>query len=245
MQFPPGTLQFEVGIQTFNDEVCRNISRRQDVGRLEDNLRFLRQHSNVHVHADLIVGLPGESLESFGRGFDRLVGLAPQEIQVGMLKRLRGTPIIRHTDGWQMLYDAAPPYEILQNRLLDAVTVSRLKRFGKYWDLFANSGNFRESVALLLSLGPSPFEAFLRFSDWVFAKTQRLHSLPLDERVELLLVYLETQGRPREQTGPVLVADYLRPCERSVPECIRPFRVRERRAKVARGSGPARQARHL
>src|SRR5689334_21800017 len=84
-KFPPGALQFEVGIQSFNDEVCKLISRRQDLSKLEDNFHFLRGSTGVHIHADLIVGLPGETVESFGAGFDRLVQLGPQEIQVGIL----------------------------------------------------------------------------------------------------------------------------------------------------------------
>ena len=130
-RFPAGALQFEVGIQSFNDEVCALISRRQDVGKLEDNFQYLRAHTGVHLHADLIVGLPGETLESFALGFDRLVRLGPQEIQVGILKRLRGTPIIRHDAEWGMIYNAHPPYEILQNKLLDFATMQRLRRFGK------------------------------------------------------------------------------------------------------------------
>ena len=106
-QFPAGALQFEVGVQTFNDDVAALISRRQDNEKLEENLRFLRDETGVHVHADLIVGLPGESAESFAAGFDRLVALGPQEIQVGMLKRLRGTPIVRHDAAWQMVYSPA------------------------------------------------------------------------------------------------------------------------------------------
>ena len=95
-QFPRGVLQFEVGVQTFNEQVAARISRKQDNTKLADNLTFLREETGVHVHADLIVGLPGETIESFGHGFDRLVALKPQEIQVGILKRLRGTPIVRH-----------------------------------------------------------------------------------------------------------------------------------------------------
>ena len=72
-RFPAGVLQFEVGVQTFNDEVSARISRRQDNAKLADNLRFLREETGVHVHADLIVGLPGEDVASFGVGFDRLV----------------------------------------------------------------------------------------------------------------------------------------------------------------------------
>jgi radical SAM superfamily enzyme YgiQ (UPF0313 family) len=150
-KFPPGSLQFEIGIQSFNDEVCQLISRRQDVRKLEDNFHFLRRSTGVHLHADLIVGLPGETVESFAAGFDRLVRLGPQEIQVGILKRLRGTPIIRHDDEWQMRYHPHPPYEVLQTRLINFATMQALRRFAKYWDLVANSGNFIETTPLLWS----------------------------------------------------------------------------------------------
>jgi radical SAM superfamily enzyme YgiQ (UPF0313 family) len=150
-QFPAGSLQFEVGVQTFDEATSRNISRRQDYARLADNLNWLRGHTGVHVHADLIVGLPGESLASFAAGFDRLVALGPQEIQVGMLKRLRGTPIVRHDAEFHMRYGAHPPYELLANRDLDFPTMQRLRRFARYWDLVANSGNFRTSAPLLWS----------------------------------------------------------------------------------------------
>src|SRR5439155_14010697 len=113
-KFPPGALQFEVGIQTFNEEVAARISRRQDNAKLSDNLRFLREETGVHVHADLIVGLPGEDIDSFAGGFDRVVALRPQEIQVGILKRLRGTPIVRHDAQWGMIYSPHAPYEVLQ-----------------------------------------------------------------------------------------------------------------------------------
>ena len=152
-RFPPGALQFEVGVQTFNAAVSRRISRRQNLARLEDNLRFLRRETGVHIHADLIVGLPGETLESFAAGFDRLMALGPQEIQVGILKRLRGTPISRHDTEWQMVYNPHPPYEILSNRLIDFATMQRLRRFARYWDLVGNSGNFIETTPLIWSGG--------------------------------------------------------------------------------------------
>jgi hypothetical protein len=148
-QFPPGALQFEVGIQSFNDHVCELISRRQNLARLEDNFRFLREHTGVHIHADLIIGLPGETVESFAAGFDRLIALGPQEIQVGILKRLRGTPIIRHDAEWQMLYNPHPPYEILSNKLINFATMQKLRRFARYWDLVGNSGNFVATAPLL------------------------------------------------------------------------------------------------
>jgi radical SAM superfamily enzyme YgiQ (UPF0313 family) len=152
-KFPPGALQFEVGVQTFDEPTAARISRRQNYAKLEENFRWLRANTGVHIHADLIAGLPGESLESFGAGFDRLIALGPQEIQVGILKRLRGTPIVRHDGEWQVVYNPHPPYEILQNKLLDFATLQRLRRFARYWDLVGNSGNFVETTPLLWAVG--------------------------------------------------------------------------------------------
>jgi len=154
-KFPPGAVQFEVGIQTFDDATSKNISRRQNLERLADNLRFLREETGVHVHADLIVGLPGEGMESFGRGFDRLVALGPQEIQVGILKRLRGTPIVRHDAEFAMRYAPHPPYEILATRDIAFPDMQRMRRFARYWDLVANSGNFSKTLTLLWREGIS------------------------------------------------------------------------------------------
>src|SRR5262249_40467658 len=128
-RFPEGALQFEVGIQSLNPEVQKLISRRQNNEKTAENLRWLREHTKAHVHADLIVGLPGESVESFASGFDELYVLRPQEIQVGMLKRLRGTPIVRHDAEWQMTYSPHAPYEVLSTKNIDFATMCRLRRF--------------------------------------------------------------------------------------------------------------------
>lgn len=194
-QFPPGALQFEVGIQTFNPAVAQRISRRQDNARTEENLRWLRAETGVHVHADLIVGLPGESVESFAAGFDRLVALGPQEIQVGILKRLRGTPIIRHDTEWQMVYDAQPPYEILQNNLIDFFTMQRLRRFARYWDLVANRGRFGATVPLLWRHG-TPFAGFMAFADWLYDRVGRTQGIALPRLAELLGDYLGVPVQP-------------------------------------------------
>ncbi len=184
-QFPPGALQFEVGIQTFNERVAALISRRQDNAKVEENLRWLRAETGVHVHADLIVGLPGEDMESFAAGFDRLVALGPQEIQVGLLKRLRGTPIVRHDRGWGMVYSPEPPYEVLQTKLIDFFTMQRLRRFARYWDLVVNSGNFPPVAPEFRT-----FDAFMRFSDWLYAQTQQTHGIARSRLAELLGEYL-------------------------------------------------------
>jgi len=272
-RFPAGTLQFEVGIQTFDRQVEARISRRQNHDRLADNFQWLRQHSGVHLHADLIVGLPGETLESFGQGFDRLIGLGPQEIQVGILKRLRGTPIIRHDAEWQMVYNPHPPYEVLSTRTLDFATLARLRRFAKFWDLFGNSGNFVESLPMLWASVRNPestvsgtkigdpqtepsaceqsstvssaFGAILAWSDWLHAQGVKGHGIALPRQYELLWRWsVETSGIPAEIFGPALARDYRRPGRADLPTWLTPFAGAE--ATLRRPARlPRRQSRHL
>lgn len=246
-KFPPGALQFEVGIQTFNPHVSQLISRRQDYDRLADNFRFLREHTGVHVHADLIVGLPGESLESFGEGFDRLVALRPQEIQVGILKRLRGTPIARHDVEWSMVYNEEPPYEIQQTKLIDADSLQRLRRFAKYWDLIGNSGNFITSTPLIWGAG-SPFKEFLRLSDSLHQKLQRQHGIPLVELAEAVFIFLtQEKNLPTGEVAKAILSDYQTGGRNDVPRFLRPHLpgiVPSRRDRSC-ATVPKRQQRHL
>lgn len=248
-KFPAGALQFEVGIQTFNEEVGQLIKRRQNYARLEENLRFLRNQTGVHIHADLIAGLPGESLDSFAAGFDRLIALSPQEIQVGILKRLRGTPIVRHDADWQMVYNPHPPYEILQNRLLDFATLQKLRRFSRYWDLVGNSGNFVETTPLFWRGEPSPFWSFMRWSDWLYARTTRTDSIALARLMELLFEFLRSVSKlSGELVAEALWHDYQRGGRRDKPQFLKEYLPADalvKPASRARTQLPKRQARHL
>ena len=246
VRFPPGALQFEVGVQSFNPAVCELISRRQDVAKLEDNLRFLREQTGVHVHADLIAGLPGEDLESFAAGFDRLVRLRPQEIQVGLLKRLRGTPIVRHDQDWGMVYSPHPPFEILQTKLIDFIALQRVRRFSRYWDLVANSGNFVESTPLIWGEG-SPFHSFMRWSDWLFGQAASSHGIALGQLAEWLFEFLTAEKSVEKPLAAAAIwRDYCRAGRSDRPAFLRPWIGEEpipRLAAGPRGAGK-RQARH-
>lgn len=247
VQFPPGALQFEVGIQTFDEAVAKNISRRQNYDRLADNFQFLRSQTGVHIHADLIVGLPGESVETFAKGFDRLVALRPQEIQVGILKRLRGTPIVRHDREWEMVYGAHPPYEILQNKLIDFPTMQRLRRFARFWDLVGNSGNFVDTVKLIWANGASPFHSFLRWSDWLHARVGRQHSIALNSLAENLFDFItQESGLPPEQVADSIWKDYQN-CGRSEQPVFLRQHLPDAQplGRSQKRTGPKRQTRHL
>ncbi len=237
--FPSGVLQLEAGVQTFNPEVSARIGRQQDYERLGETLGFLRHQTGVHLHADLIVGLPGETMASFAAGFDRLIALAPHEIQIGLLKRLRGTPIKRHDREWAMVYSPEPPYEVLRTGAIDFPTMQRLRRFARYFDLVFNSGNFPTTAPLLWSAG-SPFLGFLGLSDWLWSTTGSTSGIALNRLARLLYTYLSQRaGIPAQRTAAAIHGDYQRLGRKPIPLPLAPSETQSRR-----GSLPPRQRRH-
>ncbi len=210
-RFPAGTLQFEIGIQTFSTEVQQRISRRQDNAKAAANLTWLRTHSQAHLHVDLIAGLPGEDLASFAQGFDQLHTLRPHEIQLGILKRLRGTPIIRHTGAFGMRYHPAPPYKVLATSAISAADMQRIERFARYWNLVANSGRFGRTLLLLLGADAtgSAFARFMAFADWLYAHTGQTHQFALEHLFDLAHRYLvETLVLSRSDVETALRHDF-------------------------------------
>ena len=198
--------------------------RRQDNAKTEANLRWLLTESNAHLHTDLIFGLPGETLQSFAEGFDRLLDIGPQEIQLGILKRLRGTPLARHTEAHGMVYDQQPPYVIRQNNDIDRESFERFTRLAKYWDLIANSGRFKQTLPLILQAHAphhSPFWAFMSFTDHLWQQTQKTYGLTPEALVDAVFAYL-TVSRLLDESlvRKSLLKDYLASGARGRPMCL-------------------------
>ena len=235
-KFPAGSLQFEIGIQTFNPEVQARISRKQNNEKASENLRWLREESQAHLHVDLIAGLPGEDLASFAAGFDKLVTLNPHEIQFGILKRLRGTPIIRHTEKFKMVFDDFPPYSIIETDCLNFSTMQRLNRFARYWDMVANSGRFAATLPIILS--DSPFKNFLALSDWLYDKTDATHKIALDRLATLIKNWLVEQGMTTENAHELVGSDYAGKIASTEPK----HKIQK---TVSAGAAPGRQSRHI
>ena len=219
-RFPPGALQLEIGIQSWNPAVQALISRRQDNAKAQANIAWLRANTHAHLHVDLIAGLPGEDLASFAAGFDRLHALGPHEIQVGILKRLRGAPIARHTEAYGMRFNPAPPGNVLATDRLPFATMQRIARFARHWDLVANSGRFRSTMPTLLGLAPARgevgeavpgarFARFMAFSDWLAARTDDRARLSAENLFEAVREWLGANaGCDREAVDALLSADY-------------------------------------
>lgn len=183
-QFPEGSLQFEIGIQTFNVDVQKNISRKQNNAKSKENLLWLRDNTHAHIHADLIFGLPGETFDSFKDSFNQLYHCRPHEIQMGILKRLKGSPIIRHTEAFDLRFNPLPPFNILSTDRVSFQTMQRINRFARYWDMIGNSGRFKHSLPQILS--DEPFDDFMAMCEWIFTKTGQQHKISLKKQFEYI-----------------------------------------------------------
>ena len=221
--FPKGALQLEIGIQTLNKEVANNISRPLKFQKIKENITFLEEQTNAHIHLDLIVGLPGETLESFGKNLDELVKWSRCEIQIGILKKLSGTYINRHDEMYGMVYSDIPPYDILKNNLLSFNDIQIMKRFARFWDLTYNSGNFKHSITLLWQ-EESVFENFYDFSMWIYTQTQSTWKISLQRLSQLLFTYLTQVKKIEEKkVATLMLQDILRIKGRAIPPYLKPF----------------------
>jgi radical SAM superfamily enzyme YgiQ (UPF0313 family) len=244
-RFPEGTLQLEVGIQTLDPRTAANISRRLDFDRIRENLAFLERETTAHLHVDLIVGLPGESLEQFGRNLNTLMALARGEVQIGILKKLSGTTINRHDQVHGMVYSPDPPYEILKNDLISFPQMQGMKRLARFWDLVYNSGNFHRTAQLLWEDG-DVFAGFSAFSRWLYLQTRATWQIGLPRLSELLFGYLvEEKGMKKNAVADSLAADILVIKGRVLPKTVQEHVTQapeERRSLEA--SLTKRQSRH-
>jgi len=218
-RFPAGSLQFEIGIQTFNTEVQARISRRQNNAKAKENLTWIRDCSQAYIHADLIFGLPGESLDSFAVSFDQLFALRPHEIQVGILKRLKGSPIIRHTQQHKLRFNPNPPFSILASDTVNFIDVQFMNRFARYWDMLGNSGRFKETLPLLVS--DSPFKQFSIVAQEVFTRSGQTHKISLLRLFDLVFdIATQTLLLDTQAVLNTITADYQRSGLKSRPRCL-------------------------
>lgn len=219
-KFPAGSLQFEIGIQTLNPEVAKNVSRKNDLSKVEENFKYLNDFTQVHTHADLIVGLPGETLQSFGEGFDRLASWGPHEIQVGILKRLKGTPIIRHQSQFKMVYSEHSPFQVLQTSTLTFSELQLMNRFSKFWDLVFNNGEFPHFCQKMKASSTSLFGSFMKLVEFLSQRHPRAHSISLINLAESLYEFLLASEVSETEAFEIIRKDF---CEGQKKRDLPPF----------------------
>ena len=153
-----GLFQFEIGVQSTNPKTIQAIQRRTDIEKLLENVRKLKKAGNVHLHLDLIAGLPHEDWGSITESFNTVMDCRPDHMQLGFLKLLRGSKLREEAKKYKIIYKDEPPYEILSNDCLGYAQINRLKMMAKMLRLFYNSGNF--CLEEQLSRFDSPFAFF-------------------------------------------------------------------------------------
>lgn len=162
---PPGMFQFEIGVQSTRADTQALISRRQDNRRLFAAIARLMRDGRVHLHLDLIWGLPGETLADIRASFSEVMALAPHRLQLGFLKFLPGAPIRALIESHGYIFQDQPPYEVISHSHLSAAEVVALKRFEEVFDLYYNSGRYRFTLHRIFQVR-GPWEACEDLSEY-------------------------------------------------------------------------------
>ena len=162
---PEGYFQFEIGVQSINKDTMNSINRRNLLERLEKNIKAISK--NIHLHVDLIAGLPHDTYETFKDSFNYVYDLDAEMIQLGFLKILNGTKISKEITDYNYKYMEFPPYEILSNNFISYGELVKLKNIEKMLDYYYNSEKFRYSVGYIVKNNySSPFEFFEEIAEY-------------------------------------------------------------------------------
>lgn len=161
----PGLFQFEIGIQSTCPETLRAIQRDNHWEKILPAVERLHKAGNIHLHLDLIAGLPLEGYNRFGESFDTVYSLTPNQFQLGFLKLLHGAGLRQHAADYGIVYREEAPYEVLYTDALSYAELLRLKDIEALVDSYYNSGRFETSLAYLVHQFPRPFVCYEAFAD--------------------------------------------------------------------------------
>ncbi len=162
----PGAVQLEIGVQSTCPETIAEIHRRMDFHKVAAVVRRISSWRNIHIHLDLIAGLPFEDLQRFRISFDDVYSLRPQQLQLGFLKVLKGSDMERLAPGYDLIYADQPPYEVLSTRWLSYEDLCRLKQIEETVELYYNSGQFAHTLEFMLSRFHGPYAMYESLAAW-------------------------------------------------------------------------------
>ena len=163
---PAGFFEFEIGVQSTNRDTLRAIRRRMDWEKLRQAVKELRQYDRIHLHLDLIAGLPCEDYSSFRRSFNDVYALRPHRLQLGFLKLLKGTEMREAADRYSYRYSDYPPYEVLGHCQLSFREILRLRTIEDLLEKYYNSGRFNNSLAFLEQWGNDAMGLYEAMADF-------------------------------------------------------------------------------
>lgn len=159
-QMRPGLIQLEIGVQSTNEKTLKAINRHMDIEQLKSTVQKVHGYKNTHQHLDLIAGLPYEDYNSFASSFNEVYKMQPNQLQLGFLKVLNGSPMKEKAEEYGIVYSSKPPYEVLYTNWLSYDDVLKLKGIEEMVELYYNSGQFSHTVPVLVNEFGTPFEMF-------------------------------------------------------------------------------------
>ena len=203
---PEGLFQLEIGVQSTNEKVIDAIDRKTDFNKIVCAVNKIKENCKIHIHMDLIAGLPYEDIKSFKKSFDDVFVLRPDVLQLGFLKLLRGTKIRTQTEEFNYQYTQKPPYEILSNDFSSYDDILLLKGIEDVFEKYYNSGVFKQGIEYLMKGKQSAFEFFKEL--WLFY-SEKGYNIVGQSRNSLYEILCEFEGNKSGVFRDLLKMDYL------------------------------------
>ncbi len=209
---PEDVIQFEIGVQSTNSDTLRAIGRNIPLSAFEDKIKALLEIGTIHIHLDLIAGLPYEDYDSFARSFDDVIKLRPHVLQLGFLKLLKGSRIREEEEKFGYKYKSKSPYEVMENEFISYDELIKLKYIEDLFEKYYNSGDFKRCIDYLFENYPSPFGVFEKIYDYYMENRLFDRAVSLEERYDIL-----------EKIFPV--SDYAKADRLTNPKAKTPYEV--------------------
>ncbi len=185
---PAGLFQFEAGLQSFNVETLKAVNRRTDMPKLVHNLKEIVSGGNIHLHIDLIAGLPYENFASFADSFNQAYEINANVIQLGFLKLLKGSTLEKEKEKYNYKSWDYAPYQVVSCDTIGYDDLLELKKCEDAVERLLNSGKFPFTVPFVInSTGVAAFDFFYKFGCFVFDKG--IKSPSLEKYAQLLYDY--------------------------------------------------------
>ncbi|MBR3947901.1 MAG: DUF4080 domain-containing protein [Clostridia bacterium] len=189
---PKGSVQFEVGIQSFNENTLRRINRKTNLKKVTENIERLLSFGNCHIHIDLIAGLPEEDFSSFKESFNKAYELKADMLQLGFLKILHGSPMSEQRELYPCEYSFEPPYEVISTPWINADELKLLHKCENELERLYNSGRFSRTLSYVLAkINMQPFDLFIKMADFLLEKGEK-GSIPLDKYTNLAFEFFSS-----------------------------------------------------
>lgn len=196
----PGLVQFEIGVQSTNTDTLREIRRVMDIEKLKQVVAALKAAHNVHIHLDLIAGLPYEDYDSFARSFDDVYAMEPEQLQLGFLKVLKGSYMAEMAESYGLVYTDYAPYEVLYTNWLSFTEICRLKRIEEMVEIYYNSGQFAYSLPVMIAdFGQGAFAFYEALADFYEEQGFFVETPSRIYRYQALLSFAKTIHPEREE----------------------------------------------